>query len=76
MTTRAERTSHRAHQPIAVPRRMAPTDALFWFAQSALPEFRPIIAGLYVLDRTPDAAAARASIEAALDEYKTFAASL
>ena len=45
---------------------MAPTDALFWFAESALPEFRPIIAGLYVLDRTPDVAAARASIESAL----------
>ncbi|RIK92240.1 MAG: hypothetical protein DCC71_24590, partial [Proteobacteria bacterium] len=33
---------------------MAPTDALFWYAESALPEFRPIIAGLYVLGRAPD----------------------
>jgi WS/DGAT/MGAT family acyltransferase len=45
---------------------MAPTDALFWFAETALPEFRPIIAGLYVLDRTPDVGAARASIDSAL----------
>jgi WS/DGAT/MGAT family acyltransferase len=33
---------------------MAPTDALFWYAESALPIFRPIIAGLYVLRATPD----------------------
>jgi WS/DGAT/MGAT family acyltransferase len=32
---------------------MAPTDALFWYAESALPVFRPIIGGLYVLDRPP-----------------------
>jgi WS/DGAT/MGAT family acyltransferase len=45
---------------------MAPTDALFWFAESAVPEFRPIIAGLYLLDRVPEPAAAHASIDAAL----------
>ena len=37
-----------------LPRRMTATDALFWYAESALPIFRPIIAGLYVLDRAPD----------------------
>ncbi len=63
MSTDAERRPRRARESIALPRRMAPTDALFWFAETALPEFRPIIAALYVLDRTPDAAAARASID-------------
>lgn len=32
------------------PRRMVATDALFWYAESAMPQFRPIIAGLYVLE--------------------------
>ena len=36
---------------------MAPTDALFWYAESALPIFRPIIAGLYMLRAKPDRAA-------------------
>ncbi|MCL4683934.1 wax ester/triacylglycerol synthase family O-acyltransferase [Myxococcota bacterium] len=45
---------------------MTPTDALFWFAEGALPAFRPIIAGLYVLDRAPEPGAARASLERAL----------
>ena len=30
-----------------LPRRMTATDALFWYAESALPVFRPIIAGLF-----------------------------
>ncbi len=30
--------------------RMAATDAMFWYAESAMPIFRPIIAGLYLLD--------------------------
>jgi WS/DGAT/MGAT family acyltransferase len=32
---------------------MAPSDALFWYVETALPAFRPIIAGLYMLDRHP-----------------------
>jgi diacylglycerol O-acyltransferase len=48
------------------PRRMAPSDALFWYAEGALPELRPLIAGLYVLARPPAPAAARAQLEAAL----------
>lgn len=48
------------------PRRMAPTDALFWYAERALPEFRPIIAGLYVLEGAPEPAAARAAFASAL----------
>jgi len=50
----------------ALPSRMAATDALFWYAESALPEFRPIIAGLYGLDRTPIAAQIEAGVELAI----------
>jgi diacylglycerol O-acyltransferase len=32
---------------------MTPSDALFWYAETALPAFRPIIAVLYLLDRHP-----------------------
>lgn len=41
-------------RPLDLPRRMTATDALFWYSESALPIFRPIIAGLYMLDRRPD----------------------
>jgi WS/DGAT/MGAT family acyltransferase len=57
MTKHATNGSRRTAilEPLQLPRRMAATDALFWYAESALPIFRPIIAGLYVLDRRPDA---------------------
>jgi diacylglycerol O-acyltransferase len=42
---------------------MTPSDALFWYTETAVPAFRPIIAGLYVLDRHPRPG----GIEAALD---------
>jgi hypothetical protein len=45
---------------------MAPTDALFWYAESALPIFRPIIGGLYILDRPPDRRAIKAGCDAAM----------
>jgi WS/DGAT/MGAT family acyltransferase len=45
---------------------MAPTDALFWYAERALPEFRPIIAGLYLLEQVPDRDAARAALASAV----------
>ena len=45
---------------------MTAGDALFWYAESALPIFRPIIAGLYLLDRTPDAARMEEGLETAL----------
>jgi WS/DGAT/MGAT family acyltransferase len=45
---------------------MAPTDALFWYAESVLPEFRPIIAGLYLLDRPPDPQQIEAGVDTAL----------
>jgi WS/DGAT/MGAT family acyltransferase len=53
-------------EPRHLPRRMAATDALFWYAESALPIFRPIIAGLYVLDRAPDARRMAHGLENAL----------
>lgn len=49
--------------PLPLPRRMTPSDALFWYTETAVPAFRPIIAGLYVLDRHPR----EGGIEAALD---------
>jgi WS/DGAT/MGAT family acyltransferase len=45
---------------------MAATDALFWYAESALPTFRPIIAGLYILDRAPDPRRLEHGLRAAL----------
>ena len=48
------------------PDRMAASDALFWYAEAALPVFRPIIAGLYVLRRSASAEAFRSTIESAV----------
>lgn len=50
----------------AYPRRMVATDALFWYAESAMPQFRPIIAGLYILDRVVDAARVDACVDRAI----------
>jgi WS/DGAT/MGAT family acyltransferase len=33
---------------------MAPGDAFFWHAEQATPELRPLVAGLFLLDRCPD----------------------
>jgi WS/DGAT/MGAT family acyltransferase len=33
---------------------MAPADAFFWHAEQASPELRPLVAGLFMLDRCPD----------------------
>jgi WS/DGAT/MGAT family acyltransferase len=46
---------------------MVATDALFWYAESALPVFRPIIAGLYVLDRAVPPAELDHCIERAVE---------
>lgn len=51
---------------IDLPGRMTPSDALFWYAESALPNLRPLIGGLYVLDRTPDRAGLEAALEVAM----------
>jgi WS/DGAT/MGAT family acyltransferase len=34
--------------------RMMPTDALFWYAEEATPELRPLVAAIMILDRPPD----------------------
>ena len=52
--------------PVRLSNRMGATDALFWFAESALPIFRPIIAGLYILDRRPESTRMARGLEAAL----------
>jgi WS/DGAT/MGAT family acyltransferase len=41
---------------------MMPTDALFWYAQAATPELRPLVAALMILDRKPDPAGLRAAL--------------
>lgn len=33
---------------------MAPSDAFFWHAEQAAPTLRPLVAGLFMLDRCPD----------------------
>jgi len=53
-------------EPLDLPRRMAPTDALFWYAESAVPSFRPLIGGLYLLESSPGWTAIQASCERAL----------
>jgi WS/DGAT/MGAT family acyltransferase len=52
--------------PLELRGRMTATDALFWYAESALPIFRPLIAGLYVLDRRPQPAGIQRSLITAL----------
>jgi WS/DGAT/MGAT family acyltransferase len=42
---------------------MQPTDALFWYIEQAIPELRPLVAGLLMLDRRPDRARLRTSVE-------------
>ena len=42
---------------------MRPSDAFFWYAEAATPELRPLVAGLFLLDREPDRARFRAAID-------------
>jgi WS/DGAT/MGAT family acyltransferase len=51
---------------LELPERMAATDALFWYAESALPIFRPLIAGLYLLDQPPDPKQMESGLRAAV----------
>lgn len=51
------------HYPVQLSSRMQPTDALFWYIEEAMPELRPLVAGLLMLDRRPDPARLRASVE-------------
>ena len=42
---------------------MQPSDAFFWHAEQASPELRPLVAGLFLLDRRPEHARLRRSLE-------------
>lgn len=42
---------------------MTPMDAIFWYAEQATPELRPLVAGLLMLDRRPGRQRLRASVE-------------
>jgi len=42
---------------------MQPTDAFFWYAQAAAPQVRPLVAGLFMLDRAPDPRRFRATMQ-------------
>jgi len=43
--------------------RMLPSDALFWYVGEATPELRPVVAGLFLLDRAPDHERARRAVQ-------------
>lgn len=75
MANTATRSEGKRRRPAPAPRvlhaldlpgRMTAGDALFWYAESALPIFRPLIAGLYVLDRRPDGVRMEEGLETAL----------
>jgi diacylglycerol O-acyltransferase len=42
---------------------MQPTDAFFWYAEAAAPQVRPLVAGLFMLDRPPDRPRLRRAIQ-------------
>ncbi len=44
------------NEPLPLPPQMLPSDALFWYAEEATPGIRPLVAGLFVLDRPPNPA--------------------
>ncbi len=64
MTTRQPKAA--TPRPLELGSRMLPSDALFWYAEEALPNFRCTIAGLYVLDGVPDAGRLDATLEGAI----------
>ena len=64
MTQRQKQTT--PPRPLELASRMLPSDALFWYAEEALPDFRSTIAGLYVLGNVPDAARLDATLESAI----------
>jgi diacylglycerol O-acyltransferase / wax synthase len=55
--------AHRFHYPLQLSSRMLPTDALFWYVEEAVPELRPLVAGLLMLDRRPNHERLRACVE-------------
>jgi diacylglycerol O-acyltransferase / wax synthase len=56
-------TAHGLHYPLELSSHMQPTDALFWYAEQATPELRPLVAGLLMLDRRPARPRMHASVE-------------
>jgi diacylglycerol O-acyltransferase len=56
-------TQAREHQSSSSGSRMQPTDAFFWYAQAAAPQVRPLVAGLFMLDRAPEPRRFRATME-------------
>ncbi|MCX8073790.1 MAG: wax ester/triacylglycerol synthase family O-acyltransferase [Candidatus Binatia bacterium] len=42
-----------AAREVTLPSRMLPSDALFWYAEEATPALRPVVGGLFFLDRAP-----------------------
>ena len=53
----------RSRAPLHPDRPMQPTDAFFWYAEAAAPQVRPLVAGLFMLDRAPDRLRIRRSIQ-------------
>lgn len=49
--------------PLRLSHRMLPSDAFFWYAEAATPEMRPLVGGLFLLDRAPDRRRFSASVQ-------------
>lgn len=47
---------------VSGPTAMEPSDAFFWHVESATPEIRPLVAGLFLFDRRPNARHVRAAL--------------
>ncbi len=52
-------------RPTNTPVSMQASDAFFWYAEAATPQLRPLVAGLFLLDRAPDRQRCRAALERA-----------
>jgi diacylglycerol O-acyltransferase len=48
---------------------MQPMDAFFWYAQAATPHIRPLVAGLFMLDRAPDRHRFRAAMQSLIARF-------
>ncbi len=64
----AEHTKRPLEAAPAFPSRMAATDAIFWYVEEAVPQYRSTIAGLYVLKARPDPERLDAALDAAIAE--------
>lgn len=54
------------HESIRLPRRMAPSAALFWYGEGSTPAFRPVLAGLYLISGRPELVRVREAVAAAV----------